>query len=610
MGNTTSNHNRTIATKGSSHFARAFGAIDVCHQPLPPKPYVNFIPTTKLAKGQTVITKIEKQPIWTAIGEIGPKSSLPHPPHSLGLISGKPHQGEATPITYSFDCIIEGNGVVRHNDITFQNSKNTIGKCDEAGLPPGSPEAIAFLKAKCTLTKLTGKDDKGRELGYPGQKSADPPYYLEIKAQQTVDFISKRVDITEEPQVVDPACGQVPDHTTWLITRTGGNKPKVEKTHAGKLYTLDTSVTSLHPIAEMAVPGKGMKAGSSGHPLGGKTGTFADPGDAAGDTADSKGKAKKYDNSRSSKVAVEGAITSLKGLYEFYQYWRDPCVIKVQAQACGGPKNAELRLFPRSKVDFKLSLATDGAAGALKGNKAGQTLRNLIAMSVKKVKKITDVIAKICRLGGYTFTFKFLEGLELAFEMEYLHCDKTLVGEWNQKLYTPAHVGLKWKFELVTNPMLEFGIEIPISLINFILPGIGETAAYWLRKLRIKADLVFTASLGFNVNVAVGRDKHNEITDQGGGFSIEPKIGAKLALGAGINIATFYARFDGKFHFQIFVGTAKDVLMAGKYSGEIQPVVGITFLEDSWFEKTFEAKPESWKISLGESQKWPLLKMP
>lgn len=121
---------RAIAGKGTAHMARTFGPTDICKVPPQniPAPFPNFVMTSKLGAGQTSKTMLGGKPIWTAAGKLSP-SEPPHPGVGKGLISGT-YRGAAQASTYSADVIVEGDGVVRLFDMTFQNDRNTVGIVD------------------------------------------------------------------------------------------------------------------------------------------------------------------------------------------------------------------------------------------------------------------------------------------------------------------------------------------------------------------------------------------------------------------------------------------------------------------------------------------------
>ncbi|HZO12344.1 MAG TPA: PAAR-like domain-containing protein [Polyangiaceae bacterium] len=126
MARTTSNEDRHVVTKGSDHEAYATEP-DVCRPPGgSPQPFPNWVNSSKLKKGETVITFIDGESIWTSIGELGPLSEPAHAGTAGGVVSGT-YRFEARPTSFSRDLFFEGNAAVRAFDTTTQNHGNTIG---------------------------------------------------------------------------------------------------------------------------------------------------------------------------------------------------------------------------------------------------------------------------------------------------------------------------------------------------------------------------------------------------------------------------------------------------------------------------------------------------
>lgn len=125
---TTNNQKRSVATKGTRHVAFAIHP-DMCFPKGKKKaqPYENWVESTQLKKGQTTTVKIDGYPVWTSIGELGPDSEPAHAGVDKGLIS-KTYRAEAKALSYSPNLFMEGNPVVRNDDLTSQNHANTVGR--------------------------------------------------------------------------------------------------------------------------------------------------------------------------------------------------------------------------------------------------------------------------------------------------------------------------------------------------------------------------------------------------------------------------------------------------------------------------------------------------
>lgn len=123
---TATNEGRSISTQGTEDWACAI-VPDVCFSATAKvfKPYNNKV-CSKLLQNGTAITTIAGKPIWTRKGQLGPPSD-PQADQVKGQLSGKPAKGEARVIIGSATVFAEGSPVVRLDDLTFQNSKNTLG---------------------------------------------------------------------------------------------------------------------------------------------------------------------------------------------------------------------------------------------------------------------------------------------------------------------------------------------------------------------------------------------------------------------------------------------------------------------------------------------------
>jgi len=131
------------------------------------------------------------------------------------------------------------------------------------------------------------------------------------------------------------------------------------------------------------------------------------------------------------------------------------------------------------------------------------------------VQKAAEIAQRVVSCMGGTVAFKLFTGFQVRLEIGYEECEetkKTPFGDWK----TPAHVGLAWKLSMGSQPLISFTCEYPISLLQFAAPYMA-TVVSLLRRWKVKADLVFKASLSVGFTVDMGRDKYDVAA-----FRVEP----------------------------------------------------------------------------------------
>ncbi len=607
---TASNHNRTIATKGTEHVARTPGAIDVCQGPDKPAPFPNEIPTTKLAPNNTQKTKIGGKEIWIEKGDIGVpgQSDAMHPSHSVGIASGKPHRGEAHPVTVSTDVVAEGDGVVRTDDTTTQNSANTSGFVDGSALGEGKDGVEENLDLKCAIIKLTGKNtpagmdktsgnvttggSKGaaRELGWPGKKSKVDAFYLEILAGGTLEFESTREDQTKDPCVKDPDCPR-PDkstgknHTSWTYSHQDPWQDKTEDA-TGKTLTLSGDWTNYGP--------QGVKKAAK------EVGTSA------------------VDRVVGSALKTHGGHTGGASLDTFLKLWRarkNPGVLNVSASGCSGTKLANIKILPAEVFSLKYSV---DFAKTNKAPSAGASVDKLKTLfdKLKRVKQLIDTVQSFggggtsahvardeaSRRGGKKQTKK-TAGVELGFQ--YVELTEEKKGAFGD-LYTPALVNRKWSLKIFLT-VFDVTLRFTIPLAQF-LTALGPVVAGTVRLLRIRADLVLTLNVSLTFDLAVGRDEYDFPTKHGGSATLKVTFTAALKLSvANVNIMTLSAAAPASVTGQIRLGDKPEVLMTAQITGKVQINLTCTFFESSrWFEKKCKPYTPEWSKASYDGTKFPL----
>ena len=574
-----SNQNRVIATKGTKHKARTRGDTDICKNPKgDTKPFPNEVPTKRLLKNRTQITRIATDPIWIKPSEVGPFSDPAHDPFPIGAKSNKPYRGWAKATSYSDDVFSEGQPVVRTDDTTTQNRENTTGYVDgsEVQLTEGLTERMA--KLKCCFPEeggLEGESGEGslqRKLGWDGPKPAHGEGdFLEVLSGAKVKLTSKRVDISNEKQPkVDPQCELVPEHTTWLVTRKGGGSPDLEKRDKGKVYEISDKMTC----------GWGIFSDRIGNIDG--TGKNQTKWDGA-------------DKSIKQKTTVSGVGEGIQAFYELWKFRNGPAVILAQAQSCGGTKTAKICVFPgkQIKVTVTRGKETERKPESEKGTDLLESLFNKLAW----VEKVAKVCKFACELKpGFQFTYKMLEGLQLDVEAYYKACretKKTRHGNWK----TPAHVGFYWRVSIAISPLIEFGVRVAISIVSFICPLL-QGAADILEKFNIKADIEVSASIACTPKFTVGQDEYEYFTATGGTITLTLTFTAELIIQATkkVKMLTAGLKAAGSIELQVGLPESRDYLFHLLLSGGIETTVYLIVLQDSWLETPLKAKPECLQV--------------
>jgi Toxin PAAR-like domain len=243
---------RAIAGKGTAHMARTFGPTDICKVPPQniPTPFPNFVLTSKLSSGPTSRTMIGGKPIWTAAGKLSP-SEPPHPGVGSGLNSNT-YRGAAEAATYSMDVIVEGQGVVRLMDLTFQNDRNTVGIVDLSsglaawleGMEKDAADAVAEAAGEGAQADRSGNPDdaNAEDTDACDEDAQEPPPNEETEEQcllTCVEIADKggrkpnkegRLEVVVGDSLVGKAEleGACPDsaHPKWVLTGAG-NETKV-----------------------------------------------------------------------------------------------------------------------------------------------------------------------------------------------------------------------------------------------------------------------------------------------------------------------------------------------------------------------------------------------
>ena len=528
MSDTASNQDRVIVTEGTAHSARTFGATDICFDPASKKvrKFSNSIRSTKLKKDKTVHTKIAGKPIMVKPTQIGPQSSYAHSPYVISFCNGmQPYRGYAQATSWSPDVKAEGEWVVRTDDSTNQNigpnkQANTVGRMDGLHLKGDETTVAEFQKLKCHLEKLEGTQAK-RALGKRSEKATREDY-LEILSGKTVEFESERLDMTNvETRVVDPACELVPEHTTWLATRTGAVAISREKKGSGKKFTLGSGFTGVADV--FATPGESENP-TERMELSNEQGV-TERGNVRQRTTEALDKP-------SDVFSVDWAAVR-----SFLRFYWDPCLITVTATACNNNKSATLRVFPKGplKCTITIGVETNDTTTISRTNKS--EIANKIYDKFGKLKSLCSLLDRVLGCADVELEFVLFKGFQLEFAVEYKECTKTLTtksGDWRSN----NHVGLDRTLKLQAETLVKFGITIRISVIRLALTYVTGGAARAVAGIieEIEEELgtgifiKFWASLSVGLSLEYGIDEHEEDKGHSGKCTIQPEVGLELEV--------------------------------------------------------------------------------
>ncbi len=602
MGNTTSNQKRVVATKGTPHIPMTKGATDIGIDPCTgaESPFPNQVKMSLLTPG-TSNTFIAKEPIWTTPHQVGGPSEPPKTPFVIGKTSGT-HIEEAKATSYSTDVFAEGNGVVRTNDTTTQNHANTVGFVDGSAIDAKIKADEDFLKSQCTIVELTGineaevdpepglstgKNMLARKLGYPGKSEPGvPPYYLEILSSSEVKFKAVRKDVTK-PSPDNPTCWQKNSHTKWLAKRTGMGACDAQPEEGKDEYTLSKAMTAVSFLDDSHTPkdvGKQVLSKSE------KQLVSAEHREREGN--------EKLSVKEKQKTSIDGAASSLEAAFEYFLYWLKPTNVNVQAISCAGSRNAQIRIFPKRKVKCEISF-NDTVSANLDSNGKGKSAQKALASAraaINKLRGIEWMVKKFAELAKRDLTVEFCVDMKVGIEVNFKPCAVEKEGRFG-KYYTQAHVGMPWKITMTSPTLIGISVAMEISVINFVAPAAGEAAASLLRRIGIKGDIVFKASLKVPLNVTIGMDEYGFFTNTGVEIALKPELSAAFKLAIGPVKASIAVRFPASLS-AAFTGSDKPkVLMQLQPKGMIQTYVTVIIFEDSWIESKWDVEWEAVRVN-------------
>lgn len=653
MGDTVTNHELLVATKGSGHYARTEGDTDVCFNPTKTasSPHENFVSTKQLGAGQTTKTFIQQKPIVTTVGVIEPSS---HPAHTDtgGGVKSSTYRKEAKPTAGSPDVTAEGNPVCRTDDPTTQNHANTTGKL----VQPSPEERLRMeeeeAKPKCTMVKVVGQCagpgtpdmsnvnvsgpaimsgnanvipahnapiPHGRELYFPpnGQMGSEG-YYLEVLSTDTVTLNATRENAVEKGP---PACIKR-IHTLWVITRSGAGEDPEEDEVSGDTLVLDEAWFKVPAVDEW-----GLKPGSR----------------SKDKNWEGKRKAEDVNENQKPKIA-EDALKQMP---------RDKKEQEVFDRRAAGHTNigaakrhhADRREAEREKLREKLTddrkkanksaqntvkavmniaqnaaklyyywnymnnpVTLDIQALACTGSKNVKLLcypvgkfewdlfSDKIAENVNKIRLLAALFQKIAAIFRARGNFKFLQGPQLLLTTEFKELKE------NKNGFLKSQVRLSWELSIGFEKLIEFAVEFGLPLLNFFGP-MGAAANLFLNAFGIEGNAYISLAFGVNPRILGRWTEYNECII--GEFKMTVKVEVQIGARARFrDIAEIYAAgyVEASIEFtKIELG--QEYLCKCYHKGALQIGIKAGGYASWWgFSKSFEInyKPPDWKYSLGE----------
>lgn len=641
MGDTATNHELLIATKGTGHVAQTTGDTDVCFNPpkLVPSPHENYVSTSQLGAGQTTKTFIQEKPIVTMKGTIEPMSMPPHADTGGGVVSGT-YRMEAKPTGGSPDVMAEGSPVCRTTDPTTQNHANTTGTFVE----PSPEEKLRMEEeervARCTLVKVIGECagpgtpdlsqmdvsgpaimsgsasapghnepiPHGRKLYFPpGAKIGEEGYFLEVLSTDTVTLTATRENAVEKG---GPVCVNN-EHTKWVVKRSGGGEePEEEEVIGQDVLILDPDWFGVPSIEEWGLKtssrAKSDPSAAQKKAIDDKIASDMTPAQKkladrleAGDTRMNTRKLQRARSQRNGREAArelankdqkaknKAAQDTLKlalnvaqnaaKVYYYWNYLNDPVTLQITALGCSGSKNVTLRCYPVGKFEFDLFSAK-------------------VAENVAKIKALADLFQKIAAIFRKRGRFEFLKGPQLLLTTEY----KELKEDKNGLL--KSQVNRYWEISIGFEKFVDFSIEFTLPLLNFFGP-MGAAANLFLNAFGIEGDAYLSLALAVNPKVAAKWTEYNEASI--GEFKVTIKVEVQIGARARWrDIAEIYAAGYVEVSVEFTEPKiAKEYLFQCKAKGSLQIGVKAGGYASWWgFSKSFEInyKPPDWKYSLGE----------
>lgn len=618
-GQKTSNHDLTIATKGSGHKGVSAPGADTCYIIKPDKiyPNTNIAPSSNLKTKQTETTFIEGHAIWTEPGQID-AGMLPTQPVHPGVMKGTNQPGycaKAWATDWSKDLKIEGGGVVRTDDPTKQNLGNCDGKVVASTLPGDAKNTRKEKDLRCMITKISGQCDHERPLSAPKNKKTNDGFTLDVWIDDTVTLKAEKAPIADGL----PECTA---HVHWLgknPTTFGGQGHKEEKVGpefkvTGKLLEAPF-VMKLKTMGGLNQSTQRAANASLGSPP--QTGTLYDNRQATiGDWKATEQRGTQIDtygtnrgawtsstrneatlDPKKQALSTQGAAVAnaIAGNFDTFlsllMYANSPTVCTVTATGCAGAKTITLRSFP--KEEFKLDLI----------EKLIEAFRAL-----RTIKETFERVGKVLNQ-KWEFTFLASPVANLTFKFVELKEDKNG--------FFKSQIRKTWAINLGFSPLLSGTFSITMPVVQ-VFPAGGAVVDKVLRALGLQINLVVELSCAVSLTGALTCDEYDEKTASGS-FKIAPKFTIRAeakadALGGLKGELSASAWVEGEIAATL--KTSKDHVLEAAVSGFIQLGYKLVAKGDLWgfWEAKYETdpkdqRPEDWRVPAKNAPPWGSWKM-
>ncbi len=290
----------------------------------------------------------------------------------------------------------------------------------------------------------------------------------------------------------------------------------------------------------------------------------------------------------------ESAKVNIRELLTYWLWRANPPTITVTATACSGSKDATIKVFPHKKYEFAVSMGRS-AQKKSDSSKAGKDPIDVFKATLMAIKRTTDVASKVAKLAGEKLQIKLMQGFVFKWEIEYKENTETK-GWYRAKKYTPATVGRDWTITFAAKPIIGVDASISFSLLNLVVPCMGQTVGTLLRKARIvRADVVFAAMIGMYANIQFGKDEYDYPKFKGVNIGVDATLSMALVFGtAGIDVLELKAAFPCNFNNNFNTSKKKGCLIAWTPKFTARSNFTLTIFPDRWWEIEAAHASPSW----------------
>ena len=539
-----------------------------------PVPFPNLAPNRLVGQNRSQFTFIRDFPIGLQNTEVGPFSNPAHPGLARGILTNR-YRLQANPSSWSPNVFIEGRGVVRHGDSSFNNNFNTMGRfvIGEDGKIQIDTEWEE--KRKCTLVKVFGIGAEGRKLGWPDKRAwhagrnFGEANYLEVLDDETVILRTLRLDLTKPDAPGHPQCTK--NHSHWEVTYTTypARRKHVEK-YSGDVCVVNTKKALDEALRELKNMIDGGKKWVALNLTGVEPGMLKLQEDSMKEYARQLPWSDKVQNTfgflDSNPVTVESLSTDVHqwgggigGHYEKVEVYKHTSTsrnvglnvmsnfgailkillwaysapsISVNAMACAGSRWVQMMVYPAEPYTFKFSMASENEYSFNDGKgEEGKKDADLdkVLKVIKKARVASDLAAKIFSLGGGNLDVTIAHGLELEVAIQYKRCTEMRKELWGAFLSTPASVGSDWTIKLKCERLVGATSEIKFSLFKLI-PFIGPVAEKAFDAFGLRCEFYFGVEISAWIEGEFGMDHYKKMknTKVTATFRIRPYGGARV----------------------------------------------------------------------------------